>query len=64
MSDPSWHNARNWYMRAQVIRVLAHEMEEIEAKTIMVRIADDYERLASCAENALVPPSASFIRPK
>jgi hypothetical protein len=50
MSDPSWHNTRNWRMRAEVIRTLANEMEEIETKAIMVRIADNYQRLASRAE--------------
>jgi hypothetical protein len=62
MTDPSWHNVRNWRMRAKVIRTLADEMEETETKAIMVRIADDYQRLASRAEKS--SGSAIFIRPK
>jgi hypothetical protein len=47
--------SRNWHIRTEVIRTLADEMEETETQAIMVRIADDYERLASCSEKALVP---------
>jgi hypothetical protein len=51
-------------MRTEVIRTLADEMEETETQAIMVRIADDYERLASCSEKSFGSPPASFIRLK
>ena len=44
-SDASWQN-----MRAAEIRAIADEMKEIEPKAIMLRIADDYDRLAKWAE--------------
>ena len=49
-SDASWQNARMWRMRAAETRALADEMEETEPKTMMLRIAADYDRLAEWAE--------------
>jgi hypothetical protein len=54
MSSATWLDARLWRMRAVEIRALAEDMNEIEPKAIMLRIADDYDRLAEYAEkNAL-----------
>jgi hypothetical protein len=41
---------RKWRMRAEEIRVLAEDMEDAEAKSIMLRMADDYDRRAEHAE--------------
>jgi hypothetical protein len=37
-------------MRAEETSALASELKEVEPKAIMLRIADDYERLAEWAE--------------
>ena len=49
-SDASWQNARMWRMRAAEIRALADEMCELQPKAKMLRIADEYDRLAEWAE--------------
>jgi hypothetical protein len=42
-------------MRAEEARAHADELKEVEPKTIMLRIAADYDRLAEWAEQNSVP---------
>jgi hypothetical protein len=53
MTSASWHNARMWRMRAAETRALADEMKETEPRAVMLRIADDYDRLAEWPEKNL-----------
>jgi hypothetical protein len=53
MTSASWQNAHMWRMRAAETRALAEEMKETEPKATMLRIADDYDRLAGWAEKNL-----------
>jgi hypothetical protein len=51
MTNGSWlAAARSWRMRAEETRALAEEMKEAEPRTIMLRIAADYEKLAEWGE--------------
>jgi hypothetical protein len=45
MTSATWLDARMWRMHAPEIRALAEDMKEAEPKAIMLRIADDYDRL-------------------
>ena len=44
-----------WRSRAEQARVIADDMKEAEAKAIMERIANDYERLAKRAARRRAP---------
>jgi hypothetical protein len=50
-----------WRMRAAEARAFAEEMREIGPKAIMLRIADDYDRLAEWAEKDLSDSSVANI---
>jgi hypothetical protein len=54
VTSTSWHSARTWRMRAEEIRALADEMRAPEPKALMLRIAEDYEKLAAWAEKSSV----------
>jgi hypothetical protein len=42
---------QHWRARAEEARVLANQMNDSESKDAMLRIAEDYERLAQRAED-------------
>jgi hypothetical protein len=44
----------HWRARAEEARVLANQMNDSESKDAMLRIAEDYERLAKRAEDRAV----------
>ena len=48
---PLLNNAEHWLQRAQEARRLADGIDEPEAKQTLLKIADDYERLAQRASN-------------
>jgi hypothetical protein len=50
MALGSVNDPKHWRDRAAQMRVLAEEMKESEAKAIMLRLADDYDKLADRAD--------------
>src|SRR5262249_34030462 len=45
------NDARHWRDRPTEERVLSCEMKDFEARTLMVRLANDYDKLADRAED-------------
>ena len=50
MPARSINNPQHWLDRAKEARALAETIADLEAKRMMLGIADDYERLAQRAE--------------
>ena len=44
----------HWRARAEEMRMLANQMNDSESRDAMLRIAEDYERLAKSAEDRIV----------
>ena len=60
LKNPSFiHDPAHWRQRAEQARTIAEQMNDPEAKRMMLRIAEDYEKLAKRAEErtAKRPPS-------
>jgi hypothetical protein len=51
------NNSAHWLLRAQEVRLLAQQLEDAEAKAAILKMADEYGRLAVRAEqmNKTVP---------
>ena len=43
-------NAEHWRKRGEEMRVLAEDMRDPQTRAVMLKIAEDYERLAKSAE--------------
>jgi len=46
-------NPEYWRFRAEEVRTIAEDMKNGEPKTIMLRIAEDYERIAKLVEQGV-----------
>ena len=47
------NDPKHWHERAKVVRTVAEEINDEKAKQSMLRIAKDYEELATRAERRL-----------
>ena len=53
MPDNKLDNPEYWRFRAEEVRTIAEDMKDGEPKTIMLRIAEDYERIAKLVEQGV-----------
>ena len=51
MTLQSLNDAKHWRDRAAEMRVLSDEMKDFEARTLMLKLANDYDKLADRAED-------------
>jgi hypothetical protein len=49
------NDVKHWRDRTQEARVLAHDMNDPQSKAAMLRIAQDYDRLADRAQQRAKP---------
>jgi len=53
MPENKLDNPEYWRFRAEEVRTIAEDMKNGEPKTIMLRIAEDYERIAKLVEQGV-----------
>jgi len=59
MPTPSFiHDPAHWRQRAEEARTIADQMADREAKGMMLKIAEDYEKLAKRAEERVAKSTA------
>jgi len=49
VSDSTLDDPKHWQERAEEARSIAEELKDLESKRMLLRIADDYDRLAAHA---------------
>jgi hypothetical protein len=61
MRYPHLNDAKHWRERAEEMRVRAEEMKDLKSPSIMLGVADDYDKLADRVEERTKPstPGAS-----
>jgi hypothetical protein len=57
MSSDAANNSRHWQDRANGMRALANQANDDISKQMMLRIAEDYDKLALRAELRVLPGS-------
>jgi len=62
MSNSFINDPQHWRGRAEEARTLAEQMSDETSKQMMLRIADDYDRLAERAEHRARHPAQSQSR--
>ena len=55
MSSRTVSDPKHWRDRAAEMRALSETMDDVEARAIMLRLAEDYDKLADRAEVAAAP---------
>ncbi len=49
------YDVRHWRDRAAEMRVLSADMRDFEARSLMLKLANDYDKIADRAEERAVP---------
>src|SRR6266545_284430 len=64
VSDSILDNPEHWQERAEEARSIAEQMSDPDSKRMMLRIAEDYERLAAHARRSISIEQRGRYRPR